>query len=172
MERHRHEKIGVGDELGSRGHQHLHEQPDGLVAIAIFETVNEVAHDTFEMRGGAGAGVNGGMAQSRGGERDFAGAIGQGMAEPFAERRPDEVDAPPAYRAQDAMCGKRCVAAQANGRKDEVGGVAQIGRHPGARGGQEAGARRICIRTDKRHLRTCLTGAADHYSGSRMVARP
>ena len=120
MERHRHDDLGIGEELGAGAGHHGAERPAKLEPVAVFEAVDELAGDVVIARRGAGP-----LEHRRIGDR---GRRQQGHAEIDRERRAealaigplDELDVRPAAGAERVRLAGCPAAADAGRRIDDA----------------------------------------------------
>ena len=124
--RHRHDQVGIGEQLGTGPCHPARQQAARLVAIGVLEAMDQFAHDMVEHGRGAGPVVGRGIGGRRGrNQRPVTAAERQRQAEPVAQRRRDERDLLPTRSAKRVVGRNARMAAEADGGRNDIAGTAE-----------------------------------------------
>ena len=129
MERHRHDQIASLQQVLARITEPSREQPPRIVAVAVFQPMDQIADHAIEMSHRPGAIVDGWIGE-RPRRDDWSSCVeGQRKPEPITQRRANEFDAAPASGAQRVVDGERLAAGETERRHDEIGDPARASRN-------------------------------------------
>ncbi|MNT52155.1 hypothetical protein D3C72_1891660 [compost metagenome] len=120
MQRHRDDRVGGSDGAVARPHHPLRHHWRKIGAVAIFQSMHELARDAFVDGNGAQAVEDRRIGDRLGRHRSLPVVMGKWQAEDFAVRSLDQLKCRPAGRADGPVAAHQSPATAADGRIDDV----------------------------------------------------